>query len=250
MSARDLLHLEFWPSLFKYGPELRPIPDLAKSMLIETHTENAGIPQGHTRFTIDIINNGTWSDGTPLTGRDAADTYIYYLESAAFGNPEASSLSNLIGVYSPSTYRVVFEFNTESYWHLSDFAFKCIIPEHIFNDVDGIGYEEWNVWDPIFNASHPYVTCGPFVLSDYENSEFFEITRNPLFHYEQAVLPTTITGLPPGETSNPTTTSATSATTNGYPFNLVSMVSLTVASGSAATIVVCSVLIVKKRREE
>jgi ABC-type transport system substrate-binding protein len=182
-----------WPSLYSYGPDLNPYPDLAESMLTETHADNPAVPLGHTRFTIDMIQNATWSDGEPLTAEDVAFTFIYILESAAYDNPAIDELEDLVAAYAPSTYRAVLEFSTESYWHFSHFAYTPIIPRHIFNDEEGIGYAGWDSWNPIFDPSEPNVDCGPFTFSTYESGESYEIVKNPLFHYRVQETSTTTT---------------------------------------------------------
>jgi ABC-type transport system substrate-binding protein len=175
--------------LFRQGPDLNPWPDLAENMVTETHSDNSAVPDGHTRFTIDIIKNATWSDGVPLTAADVAFTFNYQFESGEYGNPAAIDYAELYAVYTPNPFRVVLEFSTESYWHFSNFAYDYIIPEHIFNDETGIGYEGWNTWNPVFNSSAPHVTCGPFRFEDYEDNEFYELLYNPLFHYSPGYTP-------------------------------------------------------------
>ena len=190
---------ELWPSLYSFGPDLNPWPDLAESMLTETHTDNPAVPDGHTRFTVDIIQNATWSDGTPLTANDVAFSYTYAFESSAFGNPAGTDIGDLVAAYAPTPFRAVIEFSTESYWHFSNFAYDTVIPFHIFNDDTGIGYEGWNTWNPVFDPEQPNVNCGPFIFSDFEAGEFYELTYNPLFHYAPERLTTTTT------TGGPTT---------------------------------------------
>ncbi len=181
-SAISMLE-ETWPSLFTYGPDLTPHPYLADQWIVETHEDNAAVPDGHTRFTVDIIQNATWTDGTPITAEDVAFTFAYAIESGQYENPVLGHLADLQAAYTPSPNRVVLEFNTESYWHLSNFAFDLLIPKHIFNDIDGIGYEGWESWDPIFDPVEPNVNCGPFSLTDFELGEFYELTVNPHFAY-------------------------------------------------------------------
>jgi len=183
-AAHTLIFDNLYSSLFKRGPDLNPWPDLAESMLTETHADNPAVPDGHTRFTIDIIQNATWSDGEPLTADDVAFSYTYAFESAHYGNPAGTDFGDLVAAYTPNPYRVVLEYSTESYWHFSNFAYDYIIPEHIFNGDPGIDFDEWNTWNPILNPAHPHVTCGPYVVSDYENEEFCELSSNPLFHYQ------------------------------------------------------------------
>jgi ABC-type transport system substrate-binding protein len=171
-----------YSSLYKHGPDLTPWPDLAESMLVETHADNIAVPSGHTRYTIDIVQNATWSDTTPLTADDVTFTFTYAYESGAYGNPAAADLGDLVAAYSPTPYRAVLEFSAESYWQFSSFAYDYIIPKHIFNDVDGIGYSGWNTWNPVF-SSDPQVTSGPYLFDDYDAGDWYRITKNPLYYY-------------------------------------------------------------------
>jgi peptide/nickel transport system substrate-binding protein len=183
---------ELWPSLYGFGPDLNPWPDLAETMITETHADNPAVPDGHTRFTIDIIQNATWTDGEPLTADDVAFSYTYAFESAPYGNPAGTDIGDLVAAYAPTPYRCVVEFSTESYWHFSNFAYDTVIPEHIFNDDTGIGYEGWNTWNPVFDPAEPNVNCGPYIFSDYEAGEFYELEYNPDFHYcPEHINPTT-----------------------------------------------------------
>jgi len=238
---------ELWPSLYKYGPDLKPWPDLAESVLTETHSDNPEVPEGHTRFTIDIVRNATWSDGTPITGTDVAFSIIYAFESADDGNPAGSDIGDLFAAYIRSTFSVIFEFSTESYWHFSNFAFDYIIPFHIFNDDTGIGYEDWNIWNPVLDPAEPNVNCGPFIFSDYEAGEYYKIERNLLFHY--AADPTVPITDP---TSTPTTVSTiTTGNTNesiGHEMNWSLVFSFAIGSGSTIVILFCLVIIVENRR--
>ncbi len=183
-AASTVILEELWPSLYKCGPDMNPIPDLVENILTETHSDNSLIPAGNIRFTFDIISNATWSDGTPLTAEDVAFTFTYQFESGYDGNPAANDLTELVSAYAPSTYNLVIEFATESYWHFSSFAYDYIIPSHIFNDVNGIGYDGWNTWNPVFDSAEPNVNCGPFNLTDFKEEDYYKLEKNLLFHYE------------------------------------------------------------------
>jgi ABC-type transport system substrate-binding protein len=192
---------ELWPTLYLLAPDFTPYPNLAESYVLETHADNDAVPVGHYRFTVDIIQNATWSDGVQLTAEDVAFTYTYLVESGVYGNPGVARLGDLVSAYAPTPYRVIIEFSTESFWHFNNFAYRWIIPKHIFNDVDGIGYQGWNTWNPMFDPSEPNINAGPFILTDYEAGEFYEISANPDFYYYPEVTATTPTG--------PTTTEPT-----------------------------------------
>jgi ABC-type transport system substrate-binding protein len=190
------------------------------------------VSEGNTRFTVDIIQNATWSDGTPIATNDVAFTYTYLYESAKYGNPRSAILGDLVAAYAPTTYRAIIEFNSESMWHLSSFAHEYIIPQHIFNDVDGIGYDGWNTWNPVFNSEHPFVTAGPFLFTDGEIGEFYELTVNPDYYY----LPDTLCR--PGTDPDPSTET---------PFNTTLAITAG-AVGAAVTILVGGSVLF--RREE
>lgn len=166
-----------YSSLFRLGLDQQPVMDLAATMLTETHQDNSAVQDGNIRFTLDIIHNATWSDGVPLTAYDVAYTFAYIIESGYYGNPAADDFSDLVGVYAPNPYRVVIEFDGESYWHFDSFAYTYIIPRHIFNDI--IGPEGWETWNPVYDPEAPHVTCGPFVFDPM----YFDLQSNPDYHY-------------------------------------------------------------------
>ncbi len=190
--------------LYGAAPDLSYYPVLAESYIEETHEDNDAVPLGHHRFTFDIIQNATWSDGVQLTAEDVAFTYTYLYETSLLGNPRGVTFGNLVSAYAPSTYRVVVEFAIENVWNFGIAAGPTILPKHIFGPDGDIGYEGWETWNPMFNPAHPFVTCGPFVFTDMEAGEFYELTHNPYWaYYPQERLATTTTG-PTGPTG-PTT---------------------------------------------
>jgi ABC-type transport system substrate-binding protein len=227
---------ELWPSLYKYAPDLTPYPELAETIQVERHFENPLVPEGYTRFIIDIIHNATWSDGEPLTAEDVAFTLNYELESSVYHNPASTNLGDLVAAYAPTPYRVIVEFGTESFWHFSNFAFDYIIPKHIFNVTGGIGLDEWNLWNPVFNPAEPYVTSGPFELTDFEAGEFYEISKTPDFAYASS-LP------PPDHVATTPTPSPTPS-----PINPITLASTVVAGVSSVIILVMMIEIIQHKR--
>ena len=235
---------ELWPSLYKYDPDLNPWPDIAKNMLTETNSDNSLVPDGHTRFTIDIIQNATWTDGTPITRLQDEGSLIYAFESEQYGNPAGTDISDLVVAYAPTTFRVIIEFSTESYWHFNNFAFDYIIPEHIFNNDTGIGYQAWNTWNPVFDPAEPNVNCGPFIYGDYEAGEYYTIERNPLFYY--AADPSLLIEPTSTTTSNSNTTSLTNSTIPEMNWSLV--FSSVISGISIIVIIYCLVMVIKSRQ--
>lgn len=182
--SEDLILSNLNSGLYKFGPDLLKYPDLAEDILIETHLKNPSVPEGQTWMTVNIRTDATWSDGMPLAADDVACTFSFLNESIKYGNPMSTS-SMVYTHYSSSEvqspYKVKIVFNTESFWELQDALVTPILPEHIFNNDTGIGYDGWHTWNPVFGTD-PHVTCGPFYLSDHGSSTF-ELTRNMDYHW-------------------------------------------------------------------
>ncbi len=161
-------------------------PWLVESYIIETHDDNPAVPLDNTRITFDFIRNATWSDGTPVTAEDAAVTLNYYRESlnATLG----ADLNEMTSAYAPTTYQLVVQFHTESYWHLNRVALKPILPSQLLID---LGPDGWATWDPMPHIEG-MVTSGPFYVSDYAPGDYCELTYNPTYHHEpKLVVPPT-----------------------------------------------------------
>ncbi len=226
-----------WPTLYSIGPNMELILNLATSITTETHADNPRVSEGHTRITMDIIHNATWSDGWPLTAEDVVFTIIYELESESFGNPAAQELRGLVYAAVQTPTRVVFEYDTESYWHSFNHAGRYIIPKHIFYGTDGIGIDGWETWNPVFNESQPHVTCGPFIM-DSATSLVCEMTKNPIYYYEAGTLP-----------ENETTPS-TSPSLTGGEFSPLQLITIGATISSSAVIVSGSIMIIRKQRNK
>ncbi|TXT55419.1 MAG: exported protein of unknown function [Candidatus Thorarchaeota archaeon] len=177
----DSLNL-MYDGLLKHNPEGVYIPWLAESYIIETNADNPTVPDGHTRFTFQIVNNATWSDGTPLTAQDVAFSYNFYREGIGGFLGYDLRDKGWIG-YAPTDYTFISEFPSESYWHISTFT-KPVVPKHIFQDMDP---DNWNTYNPDPNEDQ-IITSGPFYLSHYENGEYTEFTANPYYFRNPRVL--------------------------------------------------------------
>ena len=150
---------------------------LAESYVVETNDVNPEVPVGFTRFTFEIIQNATWTDGIPITAEDVAFSLNYYRDSP--GNPYGVDLTEMTAAYAPTTYTLVVEFSSESFWHLHTVGYKPVIPKHIFTE---IGLNGWNTWNPN-PPTEEMVTSGPFNVSDYVAGEFTELTWVPGYFF-------------------------------------------------------------------
>ncbi|MHA1485041.1 MAG: ABC transporter substrate-binding protein [Candidatus Thorarchaeota archaeon] len=188
---------EFYDSLMTLDDSGLDMMWLAESYTAETHADNDAIPDGHTRFTFQMLQNATWTDGMPLTAEDVAFS-LNFLRDAP-GNRYRPDLLDMSAAYAPSTYTVVVEFNTESYWHLHGVAFKPILPKHVMQEIVIEDWAEWNPNPPV----EEMVTSGPFNISEYVAGEFAELTYNPNYFFgpdrtvETTTTTTTTTDVPP-----------------------------------------------------
>ncbi|MFW9769201.1 MAG: ABC transporter substrate-binding protein, partial [Candidatus Thorarchaeota archaeon] len=235
-----------WPTLFSIGPDMELIPNIATSMSVERHADNQDIPEGHTRLTIDMIQNATWSDGIPLTAEDVVFTHMYELESGAFGNPAAQDLQGILSIYAPTPYRVVIEYSTESFWYPYNEAVRYIIPKRMFS-LGGIGYERWEDWNPVRDPDEPHITCGPFIMNEFistENTMEFTMKKNPNYHYNASDLPDV-------NTATPSTTDATLPNPTGLQpliLNPFQFVSVTISTSSSVVILGVLIQILRHKR--
>jgi ABC-type transport system substrate-binding protein len=181
-----------YSGVYKMGPDRDVYLDLAEEVRIETHATNIAVPEGQTWVTVVVKDGVVWSDGEPLNGEDVAFTFTYLYEIGPLGNPNSPDrwTDDLISseVLSPSYARI--RLDRDSYYTsltIQQMLLTKIIPEHIFNDDTGIGYAGWSSWDPVF-TSDPFVTCGPFYLSDHDSLSF-ELSRNTDYHWPSGLIP-------------------------------------------------------------
>ncbi|MDF1541104.1 MAG: ABC transporter substrate-binding protein, partial [Candidatus Thorarchaeota archaeon] len=168
---------QLYDSLITQDMDGKDVMWLAESYKAETNASNPSVPDGYTRFTFDMIQNATWSDGTSLTAEDVAFSLNYFRDSP--GNPYGADLTEMTAAYAPTPYTVVVEFGSESYWHLHTAAFKPVLPKAVFQD---IGLNGWNTWNPN-PPTEAMITSGPFNISDYVAGEFTELTYNPNYFF-------------------------------------------------------------------
>jgi len=164
-----------YDSLLKQGPNGVEMGWMAKSYKMETHDDNPTVPDGFTRVTFELYDNLTWTDGTPLMAEDIAFSINYYRDSP--GGPYRPDFWNMTQAVEMTPYKVRFQFNTESIWHLGSIGYKPIVPKHVFVD---IGLEAWDEWNPT-PSEKEMVTSGPFNVSAYLPDEMIGFKANPQY---------------------------------------------------------------------
>jgi ABC-type transport system substrate-binding protein len=145
-----------YDTLFMDQPDGSLKPWVAESYIVETNDNDSSIPVGHTRYTFNIVDNHTWSDGEPLTSADVVFSLNYYHNN--LGNSEGVNIEGLETCYAPTSTQVVVVLSSSPFWHLHEIANAYILPQH--EDVDDRGY----------------VTSGPFFIN---GSSIYNLTTYP-----------------------------------------------------------------------
>ncbi len=118
-------------------------------------------------WTYKIRDGIKWHDGQPLTAEDIAYTYNLYKDT-----PEYPYLN---GYYTPYFDTIVATENNEVVLTLtepipnieSQLVFLYVLPKHIWEGVDKLEYENFEM-----------VGSGPFKMAEYVQSEFVRLTAN------------------------------------------------------------------------
>ncbi|MCU0299724.1 MAG: ABC transporter substrate-binding protein, partial [Candidatus Nanopelagicales bacterium] len=158
-----------YPTLTEYSAaDFSTVPGLAESW-----EESAD----QTYWTYKIRPGLKWSDGKPLTARDAAYTFNRVIN----GDIEQTNY----GGYTSTITRAVAQDDTTLVlyvkkpspimYHLAVY----ILPEHIWKDIDGKQVKSYKN-EP--EDGQPVVGGGPFVLTERRKGEFLRFEANPDFY--------------------------------------------------------------------
>ncbi|UCE10631.1 MAG: hypothetical protein JSW61_01505 [Candidatus Thorarchaeota archaeon] len=220
--------------LIRIGPDYEEVSWLADSYTVKTSADNpvsgqSLIPDGHTRVTVNLIQDAAWSDGTPLTAYDCAYSIKWFCEK--YLDVREGLFSHLYALYTPTPYTLVVEFDTESWWHWHSICYLPILPSHLPDQNDrfipgspGITSEEFE----------NLVVSGPFRPLEYVPGDYCEIEHNPDYRMNPRNLGPTAT----------TTTTTTTTTPHPLPPDLT--LALVAGSIGAATVIVIGVFCMRR----
>ncbi|MFW9920190.1 MAG: ABC transporter substrate-binding protein [Candidatus Thorarchaeota archaeon] len=211
-------------SLCQIDPNLNVIDWLLEDVTIECHDDDSTIPEGHTRISLDIVDNAKWSDGNPIIMNDVSFSINWYRENMPY---TSDTLSNLIYCMAKTPDLLVMEFNTQTFWNWYRVCFLPILPSHATSQY---------ALDPIEKKMSPVVfdesliVSGPFMASEQVKGKYFEIVQNPYYWKNPKNIPQEV-----NDTNN----------TTPPPVDLT--LSLTVgAIGAASIILVGGIVITRK----
>jgi peptide/nickel transport system substrate-binding protein len=143
-------------------------PILAKEI---PSTENGGVSADGLTITINLVENATWSDGTPVTSADFLFTQDMIMDDANVVDSQYPH--DLVSVDAPDDYTVVMTFEEPFTPWLPNF-WRNIMPKHILEPVyQAEGSIEGAAWN-----NEPTVGCGPFTFDEWESGSFVSFVKN------------------------------------------------------------------------
>lgn len=163
-----------WPALVEYDAATRAF----KPSFAASYDKS---PDGKT-WTFHTRGGAKWSDGQPLTAKDAAFTLESIVRYKA--GPTAnygSYVTHLVEARATDQNTLVLRYDTAIPTVLSQAGVIPIIPEHVWGQFatgDGKGLQKFaNRPTP----GHPVVSGGPFMLTQQKKNEFELFARNPRY---------------------------------------------------------------------
>lgn len=162
--------------LYRVNPQGEFVPVLAKSI---PTVANGGVvvEGGGMTVTVELLDDVTWSDGTPVTSSDIAFTWQVVMDDA---NPVKSrdgyELIEDIDTSDPQ--KAVIRFSEVYGPYLTLFAdVDAVLPQHVLGSTD-VSRSEFN---------RAPVGTGPFQFVRWESGAFIELEANP--NYREAGKP-------------------------------------------------------------
>jgi peptide/nickel transport system substrate-binding protein len=169
-----------YPALTMLDNSGKPIPYLADSWT----TSSDGLT-----WTFKIHPGLTWTDGQPLTAKDAAWTFNLIMHNATAAYANGSLVQNFASVTAPDDTTLVIKTKKPqaNMLYLSiPISGVPIVPEHIWSrEVANLKNNR--------NMDFPVVGYGPFILTGFETNQFAELTANKDFflgapNYDKVVI--------------------------------------------------------------
>jgi peptide/nickel transport system substrate-binding protein len=152
--------------LTTYDPrDEHPVPALATKW---THSAD-----GRT-WTYTIRGGAMWSDGRPITARDAAFTFNLMMTNKVAATANGNFVANFAKVTAPNDTTLVIDTKAPQATMLA--LDVPIVPQHIWAGVTDIG-KYTNLPTP----GHPVVGSGSFVLTDFQAGQFVKLAANKTY---------------------------------------------------------------------
>ena len=167
-----ILFTNTYPTLVQYDEDFQLVGDWAESW--ETSEDG--------KVWTFKVKPGEWSDGTPLTAKDAAFTgelIIKYGEGPA--GTMAPYLTNAASVEAPDDSTVVITYEKAVANVLPQLQQLFILPQHVLEPLVGDKGKGLKKWDPVKGGQ---VGGGSFFIKEYDDKGTIILERNPGYYGE------------------------------------------------------------------
>jgi peptide/nickel transport system substrate-binding protein len=129
--------------------------------------ESAEVSDDGTVWTFKIKDGLKWHDGQPLTAEDVAFTYNLYLNTPEYPYLNGYYTTYFDSIEATANNEVVLTL-TEAIPNIeSQLVFLYILPKHIWENVDKLEYENFEM-----------IGSGPFKMAEYVQNEFVRLAAN------------------------------------------------------------------------
>ncbi len=156
-----------YPHLTEYDQDLKIVPSFAKSW--ETSTDG-------TTWTFHTVSGAKWSDGEPLTAKDAAFTATMMVKYQDGPTGQlAGTIAHLKTAVAKDDNTLVMTYDTSVANVLSQMQGLHILPQHVWSKLaKGNGKAITT-----FQNGAPMVSGGPFQLTKYTKDQLALFSKNP-----------------------------------------------------------------------
>ena len=166
-----------YPQLVQYDDKLAFAPDFASKWTTS--------PDGKV-WTFTTRAGAKWSDGKPLTAKDAAWTFSTILKFAkTAASNQASTLNHLKTAQATNDTTLVLTYDKPVANVLSNLQQLPILPEHVWAKYAGGSGKELKSYDNAPSGGKPVVSGGPFELADFKKDQIALYKRNPNWYGEK-----------------------------------------------------------------
>lgn len=168
-----------YPFLVQYDAHLNIVPYFARSW----STSKDGLT-----WTFHTQPNAVWSDGQPLTAKDAAWTIQTAVRLGAKGTGQLAEVlvTPIRSVAAPNPTTLVITYKQKSATVLEELQSLPIIPEHVWAQ-----YSTGANAKPVHTVVNaPVVSGGPFMLTGYTPNQSETLSKNPHFFGKPAGIDT------------------------------------------------------------
>ncbi len=165
------VHTNIYPYLLNYNKNAEIIPSFARSWKAS---------DGGRTYTFHTVPNAEWSDGKPLTAKDAAwtiNTLVKYKSGpTSYWEPQVLHITK---ADAPNDNTLVVHYNKPIATALSNILQFPILPEHVWGKLATGNGKELKTYPNTPQNGKPLVSGGPFMLTKYQKDQLAILQANP-----------------------------------------------------------------------